>query len=88
MNTAQQITTLHYSPIYIHLPEYYGLVKGQAFGIQLQLWPDAPARQVDDHRLRVVFDFAHNTVLNLSQFGWVGPYSQFLAKKHNFMKDY
>ena len=52
--------------------------------LQLQLWPDAPAGEVDDYRLRIVLYMANYAVLHLSLLCWVGPHYQLLARQKNF----
>jgi len=84
-NTCQAILEEHsvesIPEFYMLLPVQHSPVKVQMLAFQLQLWPHAPAGDVDDDRLWIVFDLANYTVLHLSNVCWVGPHCQFLARK-------
>lgn len=68
------------------VPVQQNPVKKQMLAFQLQLWANSPAGEVDDDKLWIVFDTAHNAVLDLSHFCWVGPYCQLLAGQKNIYK--
>lgn len=61
------------------VPVQQNPVKVQMLAFQLQLWPNAPARKLNDHKLRIVFDLANQAVLHLSYFCWVRPKRQLLV---------
>lgn len=71
------------SVFYSLVPVQQNPVKVQMLAFQLQLWPNAPAGEVDDDELWIVLDIANNAVLHLSQFCWVGPHCQLLAGREN-----
>lgn len=68
---------------YILVPVQQNSVKVKVLAFQLQLWPNAPAGEVNDDKLWIVLDIANDTVLHLPQFGWVGPHCQLLAGQKN-----
>lgn len=64
---------------YMLVPVQQNPVKVQMLAFQLQLWPNAPARKLNDHKLRIVFDLANQAVLHFSYFCWVRPKRQLLV---------
>lgn len=65
------------------VPVQQNPIKVQMLAFQLQLWPNAEARQVDYHNLWIVLDMAYDAVLYLAQFCWIGPHGQLLAEQKN-----
>lgn len=90
--------TMSYVPVYndkkvilfdfvfdLLVPVQHNPVKVKVLAFQLQLWPNAPAREINNQTIWIVPDRADNPVLHLSHSCWVGPHCQLLSG-HKWMQ--